>query len=124
MDLGLTDKLALVTGSTAGIGYATCEALVREAARVIVNGRSKESVDAAVAKLDAIPRLAWNRHGDLGGLALELDADPGTARAFGRGGKRAERLLGFLGDGRRRNLEGLDAHAPILATVAASATSG
>lgn len=53
MDLGLKGKLALVTGSTAGIGYATCEALVREGARVIVNGRTKTSVDAAVARLNA-----------------------------------------------------------------------
>lgn len=53
MDLGLTGKLALVTGSTAGIGYATCDALVREGARVIVNGRTAQSVDAAVAKLNA-----------------------------------------------------------------------
>jgi NAD(P)-dependent dehydrogenase (short-subunit alcohol dehydrogenase family) len=53
MDLGLTGKLALVTGSTAGIGYATCESLAREGARVIVNGRTKETVDAAVTKLNA-----------------------------------------------------------------------
>ncbi len=37
MDLGLKSKLALVTGSTAGIGLATAEALSREGARVIVN---------------------------------------------------------------------------------------
>ena len=37
MDLGLTGKLTLVSGSTAGIGYAIAEALVREGARVIVN---------------------------------------------------------------------------------------
>jgi NAD(P)-dependent dehydrogenase (short-subunit alcohol dehydrogenase family) len=53
MDLGLTGKLALVTGSTAGIGYATCESLAREGARVIVNGRTKQAVDAAVTKLNA-----------------------------------------------------------------------
>jgi NAD(P)-dependent dehydrogenase (short-subunit alcohol dehydrogenase family) len=51
MDLQLKDKLALVTGSTAGIGYAIAEALVREGARVIVNGRTQPAVSAAVAKL-------------------------------------------------------------------------
>lgn len=51
MDLGVTGKLALVTGSTAGIGYATCEALAREGARVVVNGRSKESVDAVARRV-------------------------------------------------------------------------
>lgn len=74
MDLGLTDKLALVTGSTAGIGYATCEALVREGARVVVNGRSRESVDAAVAKLDAIAAgRATGFAGDLSTAAAAAD---------------------------------------------------
>jgi NAD(P)-dependent dehydrogenase (short-subunit alcohol dehydrogenase family) len=49
MDLQLTNKLALVTGSTAGIGYAIAESLAREGARVIVNGGTRAAVDAAVA---------------------------------------------------------------------------
>ena len=53
MDLQLRAKLALVTGSTAGIGYAIAEALAREGARVIVNGRTKASVDDAVARIGA-----------------------------------------------------------------------
>lgn len=51
MDLNLTNKLALVTGSTAGIGHAIATALAREGAAVIVNGRSLASVDDAVARL-------------------------------------------------------------------------
>ncbi len=51
MDLMLTNKLALVSGSTAGIGYAIAESLAREGAHVIINGRSKESVEAALARL-------------------------------------------------------------------------
>ncbi|MDP3872295.1 MAG: SDR family oxidoreductase [Methyloversatilis sp.] len=51
MDLQLKNRLALVSGSTAGIGYAIAEALLREGARVIVNGRTQVAVDAAVAKL-------------------------------------------------------------------------
>jgi NAD(P)-dependent dehydrogenase (short-subunit alcohol dehydrogenase family) len=50
----LTGKLALVTGSTAGIGNAIAEALIREGAKVIVNGRLPESVDAATSRLNAI----------------------------------------------------------------------
>lgn len=53
MDLQLNNRLALVSGSTAGIGYSIAEALLREGARVIVNGRSQASVDAAVARLGA-----------------------------------------------------------------------
>ena len=48
MDLGLTGKRALVTGSTAGIGFATARALASEGAHVTVNGRTKARVDAAV----------------------------------------------------------------------------
>ncbi|HCS52735.1 SDR family NAD(P)-dependent oxidoreductase [Rubinisphaera sp.] len=54
MDLQLTNKRALVTGSTAGIGNAIAASLVREGAEVIVNGRSQDSVDQAVAELEKI----------------------------------------------------------------------
>lgn len=65
MDLKITNKLALVSGSTAGIGFAIAEALVREGARVIINGRSQTAVDAAVAKLSAGPGTAIGFAGDL-----------------------------------------------------------
>ncbi len=48
MDLLLKEKLALVSGSTAGIGLAIAEGLAREGATVIVNGRSKPRVANAV----------------------------------------------------------------------------
>jgi len=51
MDLGLSGKTALVTGSTAGIGFAAARALAREGARVIVNGRTEARVADAVARL-------------------------------------------------------------------------
>jgi NAD(P)-dependent dehydrogenase (short-subunit alcohol dehydrogenase family) len=53
LDLQLKGKTALITGSTAGIGYATAEALLREGADVIINSRRKESCEAAVASLKA-----------------------------------------------------------------------
>jgi NAD(P)-dependent dehydrogenase (short-subunit alcohol dehydrogenase family) len=51
MDLELKDKLALVSGSTAGIGFAIAKALAGEGARVIVNGRTQVAVDEAVSAL-------------------------------------------------------------------------
>jgi NAD(P)-dependent dehydrogenase (short-subunit alcohol dehydrogenase family) len=53
MDLQLKGKTALVTGSTSNIGYATAEALLKEGADVIINARSQESVDKAIAALKA-----------------------------------------------------------------------
>jgi len=51
MELHLDGRKALVTGSTRGIGRATAEALLREGAEVVVNGRSDETVDEAVNEL-------------------------------------------------------------------------
>ena len=56
MDLQLAGKLALVTGSTAGIGLAIAKALAAEGARVIVNGRTETRVaDAMAAIAEAHP---------------------------------------------------------------------
>jgi NAD(P)-dependent dehydrogenase (short-subunit alcohol dehydrogenase family) len=51
MDLQLTNKLALVTGSTKGIGLAIAISLAREGARVIVNGRAEASMAEALADI-------------------------------------------------------------------------
>jgi NAD(P)-dependent dehydrogenase (short-subunit alcohol dehydrogenase family) len=51
MDLQLKDKRAIVTGSTAGIGFAIAEALAAEGAAVVVNGRTEERVEAAAGKI-------------------------------------------------------------------------
>jgi NAD(P)-dependent dehydrogenase (short-subunit alcohol dehydrogenase family) len=51
MDYQLNDKLALISGSTKGIGFAIATGLAREGARVILNGRTDASVEPALAKL-------------------------------------------------------------------------
>lgn len=53
MDLGLNGKRALVTGSTAGIGFATARALASEGAQVTVNGRTEARVRGVVERLRA-----------------------------------------------------------------------
>jgi NAD(P)-dependent dehydrogenase (short-subunit alcohol dehydrogenase family) len=57
MDLKLTGKIALVTGSTAGIGFAIAKSLATEGAHVYVNGRTQERVAAAIAEIRSqVPR--------------------------------------------------------------------
>ena len=51
MDLKIKNKIALVTGSTAGIGYAIAKALANEGVNVFVNGRTNERVNLAVENL-------------------------------------------------------------------------
>src|SRR5260221_8637803 len=51
MDFGLKGKTAVVTGSTAGIGFAIAKALAAEGARVIVNGRTEARVGEAISSI-------------------------------------------------------------------------
>lgn len=52
MDLKLKNKTAFISGSTAGIGFAIAKSLLEEGAKVIINGRTKQSVDKALKKLE------------------------------------------------------------------------
>ncbi|MEM1120155.1 MAG: SDR family oxidoreductase [Bacteroidota bacterium] len=51
MDLQLTNKTVFITGSTAGIGFATAKVFLQEGATVIINGRSPHSVDKSLEML-------------------------------------------------------------------------
>ena len=68
MDLQLKGKIALVSGSTAGIGHAIATSLAREGARVIVNGRTPKAVEAAVAAMKSAAG------GDVMGFAGDLSS--------------------------------------------------
>jgi NAD(P)-dependent dehydrogenase (short-subunit alcohol dehydrogenase family) len=70
MDLGLTNKVALVTGSTLGIGRAIAEVLLAEGARVIINGRNDTTVREAVAQL--------SQAGEAHGVAADLSTAGGV----------------------------------------------
>jgi 3-oxoacyl-[acyl-carrier protein] reductase len=58
MDLGLTGRVALVCGSTRGLGRAVAKALALEGAHVVVNGRTEESTRRAAQELSATPFAA------------------------------------------------------------------
>jgi 3-oxoacyl-[acyl-carrier protein] reductase len=53
MDLGLSDRVYLVTGGSRGLGFATASALVAEGAKVVLTGRTEETVSAAARELGA-----------------------------------------------------------------------
>lgn len=80
MNLRLGNKVALVSGSTAGIGFAIAKALAAEGARVIVNGRADARVREAIASISAdVPSAK------LEALAVDLskaDAALEAARRF------------------------------------------
>jgi len=73
MDLQLTNKTALVTGSTAGIGFAIAALFAQEGAAVVVNGRSQNRVDEAVERIRREQKDARVR-----GLAADLGAGKGA----------------------------------------------
>jgi NAD(P)-dependent dehydrogenase (short-subunit alcohol dehydrogenase family) len=90
MDLGLQGKLALVSGSTAGIGQAIATTLAHEGASVIVNGRSRSSVEAVVAQM----RSATG--GDVQGFAGDLSV-AASAEELARTHPDVEILVNNLG---------------------------
>lgn len=68
MDLGLRDRVYIVTGGSSGLGRATAEALVAEGARVVISSRSADGVNAAVSALG---------EGSVTGVVAD-NADPST----------------------------------------------
>lgn len=68
MNIDLTGKTALVTGSTQGIGLAIAQGLAAGGARVVINGRNRDKVDEAVATLD----------GDITGVAADVATAEGA----------------------------------------------
>lgn len=81
MIIDLKGKTAVVTGSTAGIGFAIAEGLAAAGAAVVVNGRTRAAVDKAVARLrEALPSATVRGvAGDMGsakGCAALVEAEP------------------------------------------------
>jgi 3-oxoacyl-[acyl-carrier protein] reductase len=93
MELGLRDRVYLVTGGSRGLGFATAEALVAEGALVTITGRTASVLDSATGKLDgratgvvadnadpaAAERLvnsAVDRYGRLDGVLISVGGPP------------------------------------------------
>ncbi len=72
MDLKLKGKKALVTGSTAGIGFAIAQGLAQEGASVVINGRTDSRVQ------EALQQLRSSTSGDLSGITADLGSAEGV----------------------------------------------
>jgi NAD(P)-dependent dehydrogenase (short-subunit alcohol dehydrogenase family) len=73
MDLKLADKVALVSGSTSGIGLAIATTLAQEGATTIVNGRKQEHVNQAIDRIKhSVPNAK------LQGIAADLGTIAGV----------------------------------------------
>ena len=79
MNLHLEGKKALVTGSTAGIGFAIARVLAGEGASVVVTGRTQNRVDEALKRIQQQIREA-----NVSGIATDLATAHGTAKCIDR----------------------------------------
>ena len=96
MDLKLKGRRALVTGSTAGIGYAIARGLAVEGARVTLTGRSQGSVEAALGRLrDEVPDARAD------GIAADCASASGAEQVFA-GVAECDILINNLGIYERR----------------------
>ncbi|MEZ5392062.1 MAG: SDR family NAD(P)-dependent oxidoreductase [Bryobacterales bacterium] len=74
MDLKIEGRTALISGSTAGIGWAIAKRLASEGAAVVLNGRTQARVDEAVERLEAeVPNASVR------GIAADLGSADGVA---------------------------------------------
>ncbi len=71
MDLGLTDRVYVLTGASKGLGFATAQSLVADGARVVLSARNADQVAEAAQRLGGPERAI--------GLTADL-ADPDTAQ--------------------------------------------
>jgi len=76
MDLGLKDKKAFVSGSTAGIGLAIAQALHAEGADVFINGRTQQRVDQALSLFKGGKKVE--------GVAADLTTEAGAKTLLAR----------------------------------------
>src|ERR1700694_3949229 len=91
MDLGLKGKTIVVTGSTAGIGFAIAAAFAAEGAKVIINGRTQARVTTALENIRQRIKVA-----DVRGIAADLGTASGVA-AFLQQAPEADILVNNLG---------------------------
>lgn len=71
MDLGLRDRSYIVTGASAGLGFATAQVLAEEGARLVISSRNEASIAAAASRLET---------SEVVGIAVDNASRDGAAR--------------------------------------------
>src|SRR6187397_2316388 len=84
MDLGLKDKVAIVTGSSRGLGLASARALSAEGCSVVLCARGQQALDAAAASLGAANRVAT--------IVADVSTEPGAQAVMNSAIERFGRL--------------------------------
>lgn len=102
MNIDLTGRKAVVTGSTAGIGRAIAEGLARSGASVVINSRGAERVATALRELRALFPKA-----EITGVAADLATAEGAAELFARAPD-ADILVNNVGTGRSKSFFEID----------------
>jgi 3-oxoacyl-[acyl-carrier protein] reductase len=87
MDLGLRDRVYVITGGSRGLGLATAQALVADGAKVVISARSEDGVAAAVAELGAASAV---------GLTADLSSPEAPQRLIAAATESFGRLDGVL----------------------------
>ena len=107
MNIDLTGRRAVVTGSTAGIGLATAQGLARAGATVVVNGRTQARVDEAVRQVReaALP-------GEVSGVAADMATAEGAAALIAHAPD-ADILVNNVGTAFLRDYQGIDSIAAV-----------
>jgi 3-oxoacyl-[acyl-carrier protein] reductase len=80
MDLHLTDKIAVITGSSRGLGFASARALVEEGARVCLSARGADRLREAAAELEGVA----GRPGRVLAVEADVTTDAGIAQVIDR----------------------------------------
>jgi NAD(P)-dependent dehydrogenase (short-subunit alcohol dehydrogenase family) len=79
VNLKLADKVVLVTGSTAGTGFAIARSLANEGAHVFLNGRTQERVDGAMAAIRSHATM-----GKIDGIVADFSSSAGAETVIAR----------------------------------------
>jgi 3-oxoacyl-[acyl-carrier protein] reductase len=83
MDLGLKGKIALLTGASRGLGFATAKTLAREGAKIAINSRNQKRLSAAGDKLAKLGAEVISLPGDVTDLDTPQKLVGATVAVFG-----------------------------------------